>query len=240
MPQSSSVAAHARASSAPSGAHASAGPPPPPQAFKVVILGDSTVGKTCLVRRIVAGRDGGSIDLDTLSTVGVDLATVVRQPSHGGLKARLQIWDTAGQERYRSIAESFYRGAAGIVLVYDVTRRGTFSNIELWLSSIAAHSNGAQLVLLGNKLDLAEAAAGAREVTAAGGAAAAAQLGLPFFEVSARTGAGVEEAFDELARRLLERAAAPPPRDGGARAVDFSSLADREASAAAAKEGCSC
>ena len=196
-------------------------------AFKVLLLGDSSVGKTCLLRRATGGKDAKEeISMSTLSTVGVDLAALDVLVEKD--KVRLQIWDTAGQEKYRSIAESFYRGAAGIFLTYDLTRKATFASIETWLASISAHTEGAGavvVVLLANKSDLAAA----REVSEASGRAAAATLGFDFCEVSALTGEGVQEAVVAMAASLLARARAAPPTAGkrGFAEVDFVELAER-------------
>jgi len=211
--------------------------------YKVVLLGDSGTGKTSLVKRVSAGASGTAETISTLSTVGVDLAVISR-----GKHVKLQCWDTAGQEKYRSIAESFYRGADGVMLVYDVTRAASFEGVATWLQGISAHDGGARaaaIVLVGNKADLPAA----RQVTAAGGAAAAAQLGAGFFETSALTGASVDAAFDDLAARVAARAAAAAAAAAAAGApapargfvpVDFASLAAREEAAAAAADGARC
>jgi len=232
-----------------------------PQTFKVVLLGDSSVGKTCLLRSMLrqsgAGGAGGAgaaapaAEMNSLSTVGVDLANLdVRMPGDGAAAppstVRLQLWDTAGQEKYRSIAESFYRGAAGIILVYDVTKRESFLSIGRWLESIAAHTaiGNLELVLVGNKTDLLSTP-GARAVTEAAGREAAAALDMPFFEASALSGANVVPAVDALAARLLARARAAATSSSPSRAgfapVDFVSLAEKaEAPPPAAAGGCEC
>jgi Ras-related protein Rab-1A len=233
--------------------------------FKVVVLGDSAVGKTCLLRRAAAGGAAAGADaamMSTLSTVGVDLASLdVRLPAASGsatsgggrgaaadekgVVVRLQVWDTAGQEKYRSIAESFYRGAAGILLVYDITRKSSFTNIQTWLASITAHTAGAgslEVVLVGNKSDLASS----RAVSEAAGREAAAALGIPFFEVSALTGAGVQAAVETLAARMLARARLTGAAGGGSRAafssVNFVQLAERQEAPPGASPagGCEC
>ena len=194
-----------------------------------------------------AGAAAPAADMNTLSTVGVDLASLdVRVPENGGSSTvRLQLWDTAGQEKYRSIAESFYRGAAGIILVYDVTRRETFLSFERWLASITANTaiGNLELVLVGNKADLVASAPGARAVTEAAGREAAAALDMPHFEASALTGANVAAAVETLAARLLARArsaaTAEPSRTGFA-PVDFVSLAERAEAPRVAAGGCDC
>lgn len=192
-----------------------------------------------MLRRATAGSKD-TVPMSTLSTVGVDLAAL--DVSVDTDKVRLQLWDTAGQEKYRSIAESFYRGAAGIFLVYDLSRKTTFASIETWLASISAHTAGAgavEVVLLANKADLAGTA---REVSEASGRAAADKLGFAFFEVSALSGAGVEAAVAAMATRLLARArtASTAGTKRGFAQVDFVELAERSEPPSPVADSCSC
>jgi len=158
--------------------------------FKVVVIGDSGVGKTQLLGRFT--RD--EFCLDSKSTIGIEFQTrtVVIAP-HRRVKA--QIWDTAGQERYRAVTSAYYRGALGAMLVYDVTRRATFQHVARWVAELRAHADKSiVVVLVGNKADLA-ALPGRRELEVEEAEAFAEEQGLFFFEASALSGDNVEAAF---------------------------------------------
>lgn len=119
-----------------------------------------------------------------------------------GKQIKLQIWDTAGQESFRSITRSYYRGAAGALLVYDITRRDTFNHLTTWLDDARQHSSSNMVIMLiGNKSDLESR----REVKREEGEAFAREHGLVFMETSAKTAAGVEEAFINTAREIYEK-----------------------------------
>ncbi|XP_059352268.1 ras-related protein Rab-2 isoform X1 [Daphnia carinata] len=119
-----------------------------------------------------------------------------------GKQIKLQIWDTAGQEAFRSITRSYYRGAAGALLVYDITRRDTFNHLTTWLEDARQHSNSNMVIMLiGNKSDLESR----REVKKEEGEAFAREHGLVFMETSAKTAANVEEAFINTAREIYEK-----------------------------------
>lgn len=119
-----------------------------------------------------------------------------------GKQIKLQIWDTAGQEAFRSITRSYYRGAAGALLVYDVTRRDTFNHLTNWLEDARQHSNSNMVIMLiGNKSDLDSR----REVRKEEGEGFAREHGLIFMETSAKTAANVEEAFINTAKEIYEK-----------------------------------
>ena len=120
--------------------------------FKIMIIGDSSVGKTCLMMRF----SERCVPTTYAQTIGIDFR--VRTVSIDGKIIKLQIWDTAGQERFRTITSACYRGAAGVVFVYDITRQGSFRNIQTWVSSFERHINEKNVdrVLVGNKCDLEE------------------------------------------------------------------------------------
>jgi len=161
------------------------------QLVKLIIVGDTAVGKTSLVLRFC---DGAFEPKSYLSTVGVDFKTKVLKIEDR--KVKIQIWDTAGQERFRNITRAYYRGANGIILVYDVTSRSSFENIKIWMQDIKKNSKGDQpLVLIGNKADKKKDQA----VQPDEGEALAKELGVHFFEASAKVRYNVDESFLHIA-----------------------------------------
>jgi Ras-related protein Rab-8A len=157
------------------------------QLIKLIIIGNTAVGKTSLVVRYC---DGGFEPKTYLSTVGVDFKTKVVEID--GRSIKVQIWDTAGQERFKNITRAYYRGANGIILVYDVTSRETFDSIRTWFQDIKELSRGDQpLVLLANKSDKKKD----QVVSNNEGEALAKELNADFFEVSAKIRYNVDEAF---------------------------------------------
>ncbi|KAK8266160.1 hypothetical protein V6Z12_D12G227500 [Gossypium hirsutum] len=117
--------------------------------FKLLLIGDSGVGKSCLLLRFA---DDSYLD-SYISTIGVDFK--IRTVEHDGKIIKLQIWDTAGQERFRTITSSYYRGAHGIIIVYDVTDQESFNNVNQWLNEISRYgSENVNKLLVGNKSDL--------------------------------------------------------------------------------------
>jgi len=164
--------------------------------FKYIIIGDTGVGKSCLLLQFTDKRFQPVHDL----TIGVEFGA--RMINIEGKQIKLQIWDTAGQEAFRSITRSYYRGAAGALLVYDITRRDTFNHLTTWLEDARQHSNSNMVIMLiGNKSDL-EAR---RDVKREEGEAFAREHGLIFMETSAKTAANVEEAFINTAREIYDK-----------------------------------
>jgi len=146
--------------------------------FKYIIIGDTGVGKSCLLLQFTDKRFQPVHDL----TIGVEFGA--RMITIDGKQIKLQIWDTAGQESFRSITRSYYRGAAGALLVYDITRRDTFNHLTTWLEDARQHSNSNMVIMLiGNKSDLESR----REVKKEEGEAFAREHGLIFMETSAKT-----------------------------------------------------
>ncbi|XP_076755533.1 ras-related protein Rab-37 isoform X3 [Xylocopa sonorina] len=162
--------------------------------FKVMLLGDSGVGKTCLLTRF---RDGRFLPGNYITTVGIDFRNKVVVVDDTPIK--LQIWDTAGQERFRSVTHAYYRDAHGLLLLYDVTNKTSYDNIRAWLSEIREHANeDVVIMLLGNKSDCGTE----RIVKREDGERLAQEYKVPFMETSAKTGLNVELAFLAVARDL--------------------------------------
>jgi len=165
--------------------------------IKLLMIGDSGVGKTCLLLRYA----NDSFSPTFITTIGIDfkIKTVVLDNT----VVKLQIWDTAGQERFRTITTSYFRGAQGILLVYDVCDRGSFENISNWIGQIEQHADiNVTKVLIGNKCD---ADPGKIQVTEAEGQALADQYGIKFFLTSAKADLRVTEAFESVARDVMNR-----------------------------------
>jgi len=164
--------------------------------FKYIIIGDTGVGKSCLLLQFTDKRFQPVHDL----TIGVEFGA--RMVTIDGKQIKLQIWDTAGQESFRSITRSYYRGAAGALLVYDITRRETFNHLASWLEDARQHSNSNMtIMLIGNKSDLDHR----RVVTHEEGEQFAKENGLIFMETSAKTADNVEQAFLSTAKKIYEK-----------------------------------
>merc|ERR1712216_170589 len=164
--------------------------------FKYIIVGDMGVGKSCLPHQFIENK----FLPDSSHTIGVEFG--MRMIETMGKTVKLQIWDTAGQERFRAVTRNYYRGAAGALLVYDVTRRSTYQNLSTWLSDARRHLTNPNTVvmLVGNKTDLAKQ----RQVTFEEASKFAEEHGLIFIETSAKTGENVEETFPRTARKIYE------------------------------------
>lgn len=141
----------------------------------------------------------GKFDPGSVSTLAVELKTTVKSPVDSEEKVKIHIWDTAGQEFYKSIGSSFYRKAHGVILVYDVTRRKTFENIENWLTEVRDKGNdGTSIFLIGNKIDLLKGKEEKREVTKEEAQLYAKNKGLNFREITAKNDNQVNELFSDL------------------------------------------
>lgn len=164
--------------------------------FKILLIGDSGVGKSSLLVSFVSN----SVQ-DLAPTIGVDFK--IKLLTVGGKRLKLTIWDTAGQERFRTLTSSYYRGAQGIILVYDVTRRDTFTNLsDVWAKEVDLYSTNQDCVkmLVGNKVDRESERVVSREE----GIALAMEHGCLFLECSAKTRENVEQCFEELALKIME------------------------------------
>jgi len=164
--------------------------------FKLLLIGDSGVGKSCLLLRFADDTYTESY----ISTIGVDFK--IRTIDIGGKTIKLQIWDTAGQERFRTITSSYYRGAHGIIVVYDITDMVSFNNVKQWLQEIDRYAcENVNKLLVGNKSDLTPKRAVETNVAKA----FADELRIPFLETSAKNATNVEQAFLTMATEIKNR-----------------------------------
>lgn len=204
--------------------------------FKVVLIGDSGVGKSNLLSRFTRNE----FSLDSKSTIGVEFAT--RSISVDGKTVKAQIWDTAGQERYRAITSAYYRGAVGALLVYDIAKHSTYVNVTRWLKELRDHADtNIVIMLVGNKSDLRHL----RAVPTEEASQFSAENGLSFIETSALDASNVESAFQTILTdiyRIVSSKALDTSGDQiipktGAR-IDLQPTADESASKAGGNKCC--
>ncbi|KAJ1921876.1 GTP-binding protein [Mycoemilia scoparia] len=192
--------------------------------MKLLLIGDSGVGKSCLLLRF----SEDSFTPSFITTIGIDFK--IRTIDLEDKRIKLQIWDTAGQERFRTITTAYYRGAMGILLVYDVTDERSFNNIHNWIRNIEQHANeGVDRILIGNKCD----EEGKKVVTTEQGQKLADEYGLKFLETSAKSNINVDEAFFTLARDIKKRLidsnadnSTQPPKDSSQAKINIDSQSD--------------
>ncbi|CRG95115.1 ras-related protein Rab-11B, putative [Plasmodium gallinaceum] len=166
--------------------------------YKIILVGDATVGKTHLLSRYIRG----SLPSVSKATIGVEFATRTIPLAVGGT-VKAQIWDTAGQERYRSITSAHYRRSAGAILVYDITKKKTFLSISKWLEEIRQNADkDIVIMLVGNKVDLTEQDESKRKVTYEQGANFAKENNLFFAETSAVSKLNVKHIFESLLQEI--------------------------------------
>eukprot|EP01113_Clastostelium_recurvatum_P009554 TRINITY_DN1460_c0_g1_i2.p1 TRINITY_DN1460_c0_g1~~TRINITY_DN1460_c0_g1_i2.p1 ORF type:complete len:241 (-),score=47.38 TRINITY_DN1460_c0_g1_i2:135-779(-) len=164
--------------------------------FKFIVIGDTNVGKSCLLHRFIDNK----FKQESSHTIGVEFGSKIVEV--GGRNVKLQIWDTAGQERFRSVTRSYYRGAAGAILVYDVSQRDTYNHLTSWLTDARTLANkDISIIMVGNKSDRTAE----REVTFLEASRFAQENDLMFLESSAFSGDGVEEVFLKCARTILSK-----------------------------------
>ncbi len=174
--------------------------------LKLLLIGDSGVGKSCLLLRY----SDDSFTSSFITTIGIDFK--IKSINVGGSKVKLQIWDTAGQERFRTITTAYYRGAMGIFLVYDVSDGESFENVHNWMRQIEQNAaDNVTRILLANKCDIEPSK---HVVTKAQGQALAQEFGIAFFETSAKKNVGVDEAFECMAKTIVERLKENPDHYG--------------------------
>lgn len=202
--------------------------------FKVVLIGDSGVGKSNLLSRFTRNE----FCLESKSTIGVEFAT--RSIQVDGKTIKAQIWDTAGQERYRAITSAYYRGAVGALLVYDITKTVTFENVERWLKELRDHADSNIVIMLvGNKSDLRHL----RSVQTDDAQSFCEKEGLSFIETSALESTNVELAFQRIlteiyhivSKKVLGESDGNGPKPGEGTKIVVSTENNE---AAAKKSGC--
>ncbi|RZF47397.1 hypothetical protein LSTR_LSTR009136 [Laodelphax striatellus] len=168
--------------------------------FKLLLIGDSGVGKSCLLLRFADDTYTESY----ISTIGVDFK--IRTIDLDGKTIKLQIWDTAGQERFRTITSSYYRGAHGIIVVYDCTDQESFNNLKQWLEEIDRYAcDNVNKLLVGNKSDQTNK----KVVDYTQAKEYADNPGIPFLETSAKNATNVEQAFMTMAAEIKNRVGPP-------------------------------
>ena len=163
--------------------------------YKIMVLGESKVGKTSLIKRYTKDQFGGVY----LTTVGMDFQDKIIEIEDK--KVRLQIWDTAGQERFRNVTKSYFQSSQGLLVVYDITDKDSFENINFWMENVKKNApENVKLILVGNKCDLANE----RKVTIEDGENKARNYNIKFFESSAKDGTNVNELFFYLANEIYQ------------------------------------
>ena len=163
--------------------------------FKMILIGDSSVGKSNILLKYLKGE----FDPNSKATVGVEFGT--KNILLNKKKIKIQIWDTAGQERYRSITSAYYKGAKGAFIVYDITRRNTFESIDKWISDLKTNGDkNISIVLIGNKRDLEDK----REVQKEEGIKKSKECKTAFMETSALNGENIDKAFEQLIEEIYQ------------------------------------
>ena len=164
--------------------------------FKMILIGDSGVGKTNILNRYI----NNTFSETTKSTVGVELGTKVEE--YNNTKIKVQIWDTAGQERYKSITKTYYKGAKGALIVYDITKKDSFKNIDKWIQDLREFGeDDAAILIVGNKSDLEES----REVTTDEVKKKAEVYKMAYCETSALKSKNINYAFQTLIKLVAEK-----------------------------------
>ena len=164
--------------------------------FKLIIIGDSNVGKTNIMSQYIKKE----FNINSKSTVGVEFGNKLIKLDNKTIKA--QIWDTAGQERYKSITNAYYKGAKGAFIVYDITSKITFESVDKWIQDLNLYGDkNIIIVLIGNKSDLEDK----REVKREDGEEKAKSFGLGFIETSACTGDNIDKAFEIMLKEVCNK-----------------------------------
>jgi small GTP-binding protein len=163
---------------------------------KILTLGETTVGKTSLLNKFTEN----TFSKTQFATIGIDYK--LKKINIKGKTIELKIWDTAGQERYRNLTKQYYKGADGILLIFDLTKKETFLKINDWIDQLNSHFNQDEIsiILIGNKKDLSN-----REISYEEGNERGKDLNILYFETSAKTGENVNEAFNSLTNEILKK-----------------------------------
>eukprot|EP01088_Endostelium_zonatum_P002348 TRINITY_DN12888_c0_g1_i1.p1 TRINITY_DN12888_c0_g1~~TRINITY_DN12888_c0_g1_i1.p1 ORF type:complete len:212 (-),score=34.21 TRINITY_DN12888_c0_g1_i1:100-735(-) len=201
--------------------------------FKFIIIGDAATGKSCLLHRFIEDK----FMRDSTHTIGVEFGSRIINISNSQIK--LQIWDTAGQERFRSVTRSYYRGAAGALLVYDVTSRDSYNHVSEWLADAKnLASPNLVIILVGNKSDLESE----KEVEFMEASRFAQENNLMFLETSALSGDNVEEVFLKCARSIFSKVQEGilDPRDPQSGVSTHPGKETQSNTDTARNEGCQC
>jgi Ras-related protein Rab-1A len=198
------------------------------QVFKVIAVGDGSVGKTSITIRFCEGK----FSQEYLMTIGANFGVKQNTVSFGeeDKDIKLQIWDTGGQERFSPIRELYYKGALGAVIVFDVTNRESFEHAEKWFGEVRKNVSNIPITLIGNKIDLPNRVVKYEEGVQMGRKCAA-----PYRETSAKTGDCVDEVFLELSYRILLSLYGPPKINGQIVVGIPKGIVKRSSSAEAAK-----
>ena len=165
---------------------------------QILLIGDSSVGKTSLIQRYA----NGIFKEEYLATVGLDYYT--KQEMINDITVLVKLWDTAGQERFKALTPNYFRNAEGVVLAYDVTNSDSFDNLKFWINSIKSNLGEKNIfipiIIIGNKIDME----GMRDITKEDASKFAKENNYKYFETSAKTGQGVDEAIRDLVNQILE------------------------------------
>lgn len=166
------------------------------QTFKLLLIGNSSVGKSSLLLRFT--NDDFVTDDEASATIGVDFK--IKNVDIENKRYKLSIWDTAGQERFRTLTSSYYRGAQGVILVYDVTNEESFNNLKVWFKELETYSNNDAIkIVVGNKVDQSNL----RKVSYQDGLSLSNDFNAMFIECSAKTSIGVEQLFYDVVNKII-------------------------------------
>ena len=182
---------------------------------QLLIIGDSSVGKTSLITRYA----NGTFKEEYLATVGLDYFTKVEEINNQTIQVKL--WDTAGQERFKSLTQNYFRNAQGVLLTFDVTNTESFDNLKDWINSIKKNMEGNNvfipLIIIGNKIDMEDS----REIQKEDAQKFATENKYKYFETSAKTGEGVDDAIRDLVNQVLSSKQANEGKDEGRKSVQI-------------------